>query len=229
MYRSSEEAATHEEPWKTIITVGLRETCARVCGHLADARSPETFETQLFDRLTREQKVAMLATVGESLLKHSVNAPPLTAVVEATAATILEVFVEELVVEADTNGYAEVREEHGDPPFTTCRAALLALLQPDWVEEDMDPLPAVESCDVEAWKKLAENIFSDILWDYDFEDEDLYVDSSPEASEELKDRMNINPEYYIATAPEPTSAEFAEHLAVLTRLTGENYDAEIDS
>jgi hypothetical protein len=50
----------------------------------------ETYESgvDLFDRLSAEQQLAMLAIVGEALLSELVQPPPLTALSEATAAAI---------------------------------------------------------------------------------------------------------------------------------------------
>src|SRR5205085_10581569 len=125
-------------------------------------------------------------------------APELTAIVDATAATLLELFREEVIVEADEDGYREALAPQ--PPRTLCRQALLNVIGPEWTDPELGPLPDGQSGDVEVWGELADNLFPYVLWDYEFDDEDMYADREPTFGSFLKETMNIHPDYFTATA-----------------------------
>ena len=51
------------------------------------------------------------------------------------------------------------------------------------------------------------NLHDAILWDNDYLHEEDFVDFSPEDTEAIKQAMRIEPEYFLAIAPDPTTSQ----------------------
>lgn len=169
----------------------------------------------LFDRLSPEQQLAMLANVGEALLCQHVLPPPLTALSEATAAAIfggLQARIEE-ELDADVSNSDNVLD-----PSTFWRSLLhkvVAQQQPPG-----SPLPEPSSNDWKRWNTLIELVASEVLGADDWNMEDLVVDSSPEQSTAIKDGLEITSDYFDAIAPDPAGPELHAIRRRLDALTG---------
>ena len=121
----------------------------------------------VFDRLTAEQKLLILADVSEALCRPDVTWPELTATNEGTIAAMFNSL--EFML-----GY-EIESKNG----TRTRRALLAALADDPPEE----MPAEDCTDEQEWEFMIECFEDRILWDHDFDMIDDVLDLPPEVSE----------------------------------------------
>lgn len=224
MFPTPDDIATHEDPWASVLRIGLRYVAERVCGDLADPNDPWVFGVGIFDRLTLGQKVVMLAMVGKAMLDAHEPAPDLTAVVDATALVIVDAFAAAVVIETDTDASLTSEDDRG-PWLFTSRTALRNVLEPGWDTRQLGPLPSVDSTDLDEWQELAACLAEMVLFDADCEMEHLFVDDPPEQSDALKEKLGIDDDYFQIPAPDPTDEEFRNHLFVLEALTGLRFDA----
>jgi len=68
-------------------------------------------------------------------------------------------------------------------------------------------LPDVSCDDKDEWAAYVCNLHDAILWDNDYLHEEDFVDFSPEDTEAIKQAMRIEPEYFLAIAPDPTTSQ----------------------
>jgi len=137
---------------------------------------------KVFDSLTYGQKVSMLAVVGNGLLKPDEPIRKLTAAVESTIAAVFDYLKIVTVLEIDEP------ELYGN-----WRKMILAVRK----ESGAEDLPDEDCADVQEWFLQIEELSYLILWDYDFEDEDLYIDKPPEEARLLKEFMRIKDDYFL--------------------------------
>ena len=57
-----------------------------------------------------------------------------------------------------------------------------------------------------------------ILWDYDFEDEDLYIDKPPEEAKKLKEFMDVKDVYFLEIPEDLNQKEIETTLSELKSL-----------
>jgi hypothetical protein len=195
--------------------------------------SPEDdpYETGVepFDRLQRNQKLAMLASVGRALRDEEVPPPELTALTEGTVAAvfrhILDLTLSEIEVadEPDPDGLdPEVSAQL--PSWRAlivgaCRAALKPEAKKSRKPQAVDdegafeswwegPLPDESSEDVEKWELVVEWLSSRVLWDDgDYEREGDFLDADPETSGARKALLGIDEGYFADVAPDPTDSQ----------------------
>lgn len=164
---------------------------------------------KLFDALTIEQKIAMLADVSGSLFDPITPAPKLTAVNEATIAAMFAAVRSEIQVEIDEDGMRAVERTDWHP----WRRSVLAALREDDGEimpsDDEEPL-TVDCDDPDRWDCAIEALESGILWDDDWNMEDQFMDADPALSEVLKARLTIDDDYFTSPALDPTPQQLAE-------------------
>ena len=172
------------------------------------------FGVPVFDRLSWQQQYAILADVGEALLREDVSPPELSAVNEGTIGAILENVGQCVEYEIDSDD-PEINKDVDRKLWR--RLVLAALAEDDTapVASPEDRLPEPDCNDMEEWDILLESLASGILWDADWLDEDLYMDVDPQTSRLRKQRMNIADAYYTAVAPDPSEAEL---IAIRHRL-----------
>jgi hypothetical protein len=136
----------------------------------------------VFDRMTYGQKATVLSIIGKGLLDPNESICPLTAAVESAIAVVFE------YIKAEVASEIEVPETKSD-----WRQMMLAALRQSGAEN----LPGEDCRDEDEWLIVAEELAGLILWDYDFEDEDLYIDMPPEESSRLKEFMRIKDDYFV--------------------------------
>ncbi len=137
---------------------------------------------EVFDRLTYGQKVSLLSIIGNGLLKPDEPIRKLTAVVEGAIAAVFDHLKTAVIIEIDM---PEIK--------SNWRKMILAARCQAGAEE----LPK-ESCgDEEEWLIEIEELSYMILWDADYEDEDLYIDRPPEEAQRLKDFMRMRDDYFL--------------------------------
>jgi hypothetical protein len=170
------------------------------------------FGVPVFDRLTCQQQLAMLADVGEALFREDVPAPELTAVNEGTIGAMFANIRQRIEIEIDDEWLRDgksmrqfvleaIREVDKEPPPVFEKL-------PD--AESSAPLPDAECDDTDEWDLLVEVLESFILWDADWLDEELYVDDDPRTNSLCKYQMGVADGYYTAIAPDPTEHELID-------------------
>jgi len=153
---------------------------------------------EVFDRLTYGQKVSLLSIIAAGLLKSDEPIRKLTAVVESAIAVVFDHLKMAVIIEIDE---PEIK--------SNWRKMILAARRQFGAEE----LPKEDCKDDQEWLIEIEELSYLILWDADYEDEDLYIDKPPEEAQALKDFMRMRDDYFLEI-PEDLKPEEVE-----TRLT----------
>ena len=166
----------------------------------------------LFDALERNQQLAMLLHVGESLLV-SQETPDLTAVREATVYALFQCLLTAIKNEIQNESFLNV-------PCQEWRELTIATRRElDRLHQDETPeLPTIGSDDVETWEYLTEGLADEILWDRDFEMGYLVEDEDPDNAQVLKQILDIGDNYYTDVSPDPTDAQLVEIEERLARI-----------
>ena len=176
-----------------------------------------TYGVQVFDRLSWQQQLAVLADVGEALLRADVAIMPLHAWNEAAVAAI---FANMRVCVG-----CEVTAPPCDDPDLAREFSWLRLLHEAGSENCSPPQQGTEQSlpseleEESTWEDIVDDIEGGILWDADYDDADLYLDASPETRERLEEQMAVGADYFTAVPPDPTEAELPaiwRRLEILT-------------
>lgn len=147
----------------------------------------------LFDDLSRQQRLALVAQVASALLKADVEAPSPSAITEATVGVIFETIRSELICEVETGDYC------------VWRPLVLACI--DFGDFEPDFRVDVTSTDLDDWELLLECVQSEILWDTDWTMSDLFLDAKPKRARTMRRRMGVTRDYFVTPAPDPTDDE----------------------
>lgn len=176
------------------------------------------YGVRVFDDMTLPQRVLSLCDVCEALLDPVIPAPELTAANEGTIASIFNAMKQVLGYELD-GMWAGDGDEPGPFEFDLRKLICAALQSPagDDKSHGVDPakIPNFESYKSKDWKWVVESLRDRILWDEDYDDDDIYADKSPEMAEFLKHTGDIPDGYFSTVVPEPREKEM---VAVWKRL-----------
>jgi hypothetical protein len=153
----------------------------------------------VFDRLTPEQKLALLADTAQALRDPATPMPHHTAANEGAIAAVFSMIRVELETELDAAGMEGEEEKPTD-----IRRLLRAVGEE--LEEREEPLPDESAPDAEEWEWLVEEFEGRIFWDADFEMGDEFLDLPPDEVREKLLLSGIDPEYYLAVPDEPDRA-----------------------
>ena len=157
----------------------------------------------VFDRLTYGQKVSLLSIIGAGLLKSDEPLRKLTAVVEGAIAAVFNHLREAVILEIE------------EPDIKSrWRKMILAARR----ESGSDELPKANCDDELEWYTEIDVLSDLILWDADYEDEDLYIDKPPEETQRLKDFMRIRDDYFLEVPEDLRADEIKTKLAKLKTL-----------
>lgn len=178
----------------------------------------------VFDRLQPTQQLVVLHEVAAGLLDPACPPITLTAVREATIYAMfreLQVLIEAEIRFADQCSKADL--------------SLRKLCMAVWCQGNIPPdetgarIPCDDSfltppmdpdCDcVEKWIGLIDEIADTILWDRDFDFEDLVGDESPEHADMLKLQMGIDNDYYSTVVCDILDGDVAALSERISRLT----------
>src|SRR5262245_35118370 len=165
----------------------------------------------VFDRLTPEQKLSLLAAVAGALRDPAVPIPQHTAANEGAIKAVFSTLQMELETELDTAGGDE-------PPSTVIRRLLLAACADSEGREE--PLPDANDADTDEWQWLIEEVEDRIFWDSDFEMGDEFLDLPHEEARERLAALRIDPDYYLAVPDEPDERGLTAARQTLARLLG---------
>jgi hypothetical protein len=184
---------------------------AKVLLDLLNTESLNQFRTyhlgiDCFDNLTYSQKISVLSTIGNGLLRKYNPPVDLTGVLEGAVAAVFEHLNNLIAIEID--------KPHLD---TDWREMVVATLKQIRVEN----IPAPTCNDLEEWIIEVESIVEDILKDMDYDNPpivDLYVDNPSEKSKYLKTTDGLLDNYYSTTAEGLTKEKVEEKLDDLRNL-----------
>lgn len=156
----------------------------------------------LFDRLEAPQQLALLAEVGQALLHRDQPPPKLTSLREGTVGVLYEQLRSRVADEI-----ARERQEH--TPHRYWRMLVVTACTGAETGDELADLPTPDSHDVDAWDLMIETLADRILWDRDWEMEDLFADAVPERGRQLKRFLGIEDGYFWDIAPDPTEQQLA--------------------
>jgi hypothetical protein len=158
-----------------------------------------------FDNLTYGQKVFVLAAIGNGLLREEVPILPLTAVLEGGIAAVFQHLRNCVTFEIETNAW------------TTWRQMIVAARKAVVADAALDAVCA----DPDEWDLEIQNLSDGILWDVDYESDDLSVDRAPRQARELRRPMGIDNGYFDAVAEDLTDQQAEERVAELRKVCAE--------
>jgi len=166
-----------------------------------------------FDRLQPASKLAMLALVGKALHDATEPCPELTALSEGTFAAVYAVIRQSIEAEID---FAREGPMPDDDESAICTLVLAAFrdVTPEW--DGSLPVPGCE--DIDEWTFLLDVLMDRVLWDRDFEEEELFLDADPGKGHRLMRKLGIARDYFTAIAPEPTDDQLAAFRESLRQL-----------
>jgi hypothetical protein len=139
-----------------------------------------------YDTLTPGQQVSALWSIAYGLLKDDVKPIKHTAALEGAIATVFRQIEDRLEVELDDTG-------SGFEWRKLVNAARKAAGAED--------LLSLDCADLDAWQFEIEQLEDNILWDNDFDTNELAMDLPPEQAEPFREIMGI-PDDYALTLPE---------------------------
>ncbi|MFC1761179.1 hypothetical protein ACFL6U_03765 [Planctomycetota bacterium] len=145
-----------------------------------------------FDDLTYGQKISVLASVCNGLLRGDVPPVELTAIVEGAIATIFQHLKNEIIFEID------------NPEMGIGWRKLVAIARH---EAGGSEIPIVTCDDIQEWDIEVDQLADLILWDADYESAHMYVDLPPEQSRWLKDMTRVSDNYFLAIADDLTDEQ----------------------
>ena len=160
-------------------------------------------DLDVFDRLTYGQKVSLLSIIGAGLLRPDEPIRKLTAIVESAIAAVFEHLKTTVIIEIDE---PEIK--------SNWRKMILAARR----EVGAEDLPDEDCKDEQEWLIEIEELSYLILWDADYEDEDLYIDKQPEDAQALKDFMRIRDDYFLEVPEDLKPNEIKKKLTELKAL-----------
>lgn len=177
---------------------------------------PWMFEVTLIDRLESSARLALFAEVGFALLRETNECPKLNAVNESAVACLFRNIEQCIQIEIDHQKTDETSRESADADMRVFwRSRVLAVFKEIG---DADDLPDTDCKDWNEWLILMDVLNDRILWDADYEDSHLYLDSAPEHAAYLRNFMTIDDDYYLAIPPDPTDAELSRIRKMLNEL-----------
>lgn len=187
------------------------ESLAMIVDDLTIADGP--FDIAVFDRLQRNQKIAVLHTMAKGLLCGQEPPPQLTAAIEAAVATVFE--QTHAMTSLELDGEFEEPEE-ALPPLLSWRELILAAGR----EAEIDDLPSAIEDDPAEWDLVLDCLENRVLWDCDWEMEEQF-DADPDVSQRVKQEMGISDDYFVAVPPDPADEEAERLLAELRELSAD--------
>lgn len=144
-----------------------------------------------YDTLTPGQMVFALWTIAHGLLDDDVEPINHTAALEGAIAAVFNQIKDRIQVELEDSGFG----------FDWRHMVLAARKAAQ--AEDVAPL---ECSDHDAWEFEIDKIEDSILWDNDFDTNDLAMDLPPEKADQFRTLMGI-PDHYALTIPEDLDPE----------------------
>lgn len=163
----------------------------------------------LFDSLQPTQQLVALHQVVTGLIEPDVEAPELSAILEATVYAVYHELFCLVQIEIDC---CQMDDEFCSMLRSKVLAACRAPIETEgsWTLEFEPPndLPAHDCDQYEPWREVTEQLANRVLWDRDFELESLIADKDPVETAAIKEYLGISPDYFAIAAPDVLSTEF---------------------
>jgi hypothetical protein len=191
-----------------VFRTGLDLLRAQVEQDIDDQTDFATVGIQAFDRLTPEQKLALLAEVASALCGPDLPTPLHHA---ASEGAIMAAFV-------TFNDMLRAEVENAEAGRTELRRLLLAAATgPDgWPGR----LPKPTSRNWDTWDQLYQQLIDRVFWDRDFELGDEFLDLPPEDAKHQLDLLRIDTDYFLTIPPEPDPVGLVVARQKLAKLIG---------
>ena len=154
----------------------------------------------VFDKLTYGQQISVLSIVGNGLLQNDVPCFPLTAVLEGAIAAVYEHLKNCIIFEIDVPDVS-----------SNWREKVVAAREEAGGEE----IPLSNCDDPEEWNIEVDSLAEAILWDADYDDENLFIDQGPEKAKALMTLAGISNNYFLAIADDLKDGEIEMKLREL--------------
>lgn len=158
---------------------------------------------KVFDGLTLGQKISVLSIIGNGLLRADIPCVELTEVVEGAIAAVFEHLINLIAAEID----------EPEPGF-------------DWREKVIaarraiggQDIPASTCNDLEEWIVEVESLTEAILWDADYDDDDIYPGHSLDDSKWLRSMAEVSDYYHYAVVDDLCKEDIGRKLRELRGL-----------
>ena len=161
----------------------------------------------VFDKLSRGERLAAILVVSKALLDSATESPEDTAALAATVSAIYDYL--EAVIDAE----AEAGET------TIVRSMVLeALDEKDYWNIVGRRRLSPRSRKMDEWSHLVEALRGEVLEDEDFKMESRFLDASPDKAAHLKAEMHIDPDYFVTPVEDPSPKRLDEIRKELQRL-----------
>jgi hypothetical protein len=182
-----------------------------------------------FDRHAAPVRIALLAEVVRAMTDAAVPAPEPNAANEAAVYAVFRFLHDEIVSEIDTEGTDEVGQagpDSGSPvpggdPFFWRRLTLSACVEAGDLAGGLTP----DCDDAGEWEARLEGLADRVLWDRDWELEDL-TDLPPRQARRLRRRLGIDDVYFMALPDDPDGRRLQEAIDFLRRAASERHGSE---
>ena len=165
----------------------------------------------VFDHLTPEQKLVLIADTARALRDPATPMPAHTAANEGAIAAVFSMMRLELETELDIAG----TEGTGEKP-TEIRRMLRAVCAEAGEREE--PLPDETSIEPDEWDWLLEEFKDRIFWDVDYSMGDEFLDLPADEARKKLRLCGIDSEYYLAVPEEPDRPRLTAARQTLARL-----------
>jgi hypothetical protein len=169
---------------------------------------------RVFDELSWQQRLALLARVANALFKPEILPPQLSAVNEATVAAIFAQIRLDVLYELDNAQEADWAPELDMRYWRR----LIASCQEKPISDDGFYIDE-QSEDRDDWEILIETLEEGILWDGDWDMPDLFLDEPPAISRARRRRVGIEDDYFVVPAPDLADDEIPVVFRELRELT----------
>ena len=213
MWRTQDGDRVLTEAEWTLFRAGLELLCEAIEEDIRAGTDDADTGIAVFDRLTPEQKLALLADTVFALREPATPTPRHTAANEGAIAAVFSMIRVELETELDLAGMEDEEEKP-----TEIRRMLRAVCEGS--EDREVALPDEASTDAEEWDWLLEEFEDCIFWDCDFEMGDEFLDLPHDEAREKLQLCGIDPDYYLAEPDEPGEAGLTAARQTLARLLG---------
>ena len=162
-------------------------------------------EVEIFERMTREEKVYSLAYVIEALVSDKRGLGLSLAWTDATIYAIFQYIGYHIWMEIEDQKETKNKD-------MTYRKLLANSLGKKKVRQT-------------EWMDLVEQAADKILWDRDFENEYFFLDLDPEISARQKRDLGIDPDYFVEPVPDVSEEEARRSSRLIDFLAGKSYSS----
>lgn len=203
-----------EAEWK-LFSTGLNLLRDLIDEDIREVTDDSDTGVSVFDHLTPEQKLVLLADTAYALVDLATPIPVQTAANEGAIAAVISMVWVGLETELVLAG---MEMEPGDDKPVEIRRLLRSVFERSKKREE--PLPNKNSIDLNEWGSLFEEFKHHIFWDTDFAMGDVFLDLPPEVARESLHRLGIDPDYFLAIPDEPDWRRLIAARQTLARLLG---------